>query len=117
MYSVCDMNYWKRSLDYIIRNVENPYFFICSDNVEYVLEHLIDTSKYEFTVQDKMSSVDISLLAMSECKYFVIGNTTFGWWAQYLSDSKDKIVVAPSKWMTVDMPIDIYQEEWHLIRV
>lgn len=117
MYSVCDINYWKKSLDYIIEKVENPYFFICSDNVEYVVENLIDTSKYEYTVQDKKSSVDLSLLAMSECKHFVIGNTTFGWWAQYLSDSQDKIVVAPSKWMAIDMPIDIYQDNWHLVQV
>ena len=54
---------------------------------------------------------------MGECKHFIIGNTTFGWWAQYLSDYNKKIVVAPSKWMKIDMPIDIYQKDWHLVEV
>ena len=98
-------------------NVSNPLFFICSDNVPYVLENFIDAEKYDYVIQDSTKPVHISLAAMSECKHFIIGNTTFGWWAQYLSKNPEKIVVAPSKWMAVDMPIDIYQDNWHLIEV
>lgn len=117
MYDVCSIKYWKEAIQYIIKNVENPLFFICSDNVDYVLAHLIDTSKYDCVIQDKKQPVHITLAAMSECKHFIIGNTTFGWWAQYLANSKDKIVVAPSRWMVVDMPIDLYEDSWHLVSV
>ena len=117
MYDVCSMKYWQEAIQYIINTIDNPLFFICSDNVEYVLEHLIDASKYDYVIQDKTMPVHISLAAMSECKNFIIGNTTFGWWAQYLSKEKNKIVVAPSRWMAVDMPIDLYEENWHLIKV
>lgn len=117
MYDVCSMKYWEEAIQYIIKNVDNPLFFICSDNVDYVLEHLIDASKYDYVVQDKSKPVYVSLAAMSECKNFIIGNTTFGWWAQYLSKADNKIVVAPSKWMSVDMPIDLYEDGWHLIEV
>ena len=117
MYDVCTMSYWKQAIEYIIETVENPLFFICSDNVDYVLEHLIDSSKFDYVVQDKTKPVYVSLSVMSECKHFIIGNTTFGWWAQYLSKFEDKIVIAPSKWMAVDMPIDLYEDNWHLINV
>lgn len=110
MYAVCGGDYWKRAIDYILLHVEKPYFMICSDNVQYVLENLIDADKYEYTVQDKNSPVYVSLAVMSLCKHFVIGNTTFGWWAQYMCKNSDKIVVVPSKWMLMDMPIDIYQD-------
>ena len=117
MYDVCTMSYWKQAIEYIIDTVENPLFFICSDNVDYVLEHLIDSSKFDYVVQDKTKPVYVSLSVMSECKHFIIGNTTFGWWAQYLSKFEDKIVIAPSRWMAVDMPIDLYEDNWHLINV
>lgn len=117
MYDVCSMKYWEEAIKYIVDHVENPLFFICSDNVDYVLNHLIDASKYDYVVQDKTKPVYVSLAAMNECKHFIIGNTTFGWWAQYLSKSENKIVVAPSKWMSVDMPIDLYEDSWHLIEV
>lgn len=117
MYDVCSMKYWEDAIQYIIENVENPLFFICSDNVDYVLENLIDASKYDYVIQDRKKPVYLSLSAMSECKYFIIGNTTFGWWAQYLCKSNQKIVVAPSRWMAIDMPIDLYESNWHLIDV
>lgn len=117
MYDVCSMEYWKQAIDYITRTIDNPLFFICSDNVDYVLEHLIDASKYDYVVQAKKNPVHVSLAVMSECKHFIIGNTTFGWWAQYMAKFENKIVVAPSKWMSVDMPIDLYQDDWHLIKV
>lgn len=117
LYDVCTISYWKQAVKYIIDNVENPLFFICSDNVKYVIENIIDASKFEYIVQDSNLPVHISLAVMSECKHFIIGNTSFGWWAQYLSGNINKIIVAPSRWMGVDMPIDIYQESWKLIEV
>lgn len=117
MYNVCTMDYWKKAIKYIIDNVENPLFFICSDNVQYVIEHLLDTSKFDYVVQCREMPAHISLAAMAECNHFIIGNTTFGWWAQYMSKRDKKIVIAPSRWMAIDMPIDIYQDGWHLIDV
>lgn len=119
MYDVCNHGYWERAIQYITEHVENPLFFICSDNVEYVKEHLIDCTKFDCIAQAKNQPVHLSLAAMAQCKHFAIGNTTFGWWAQYLSkhDIEHKIVIAPSKWMAIDMPIDIYQKNWHLEEV
>lgn len=117
MYDVCNDGYWQKGIDYICENVNNPLFFICSDNVEYVKEHLIDCTKYDVVYQDPKIPVNVSLSIMGLCKHFVIGNTTFGWWAQYLSNYDHKIVVAPAKWMKIDMPIDIYQNGWHLVEV
>lgn len=117
LYAVCGKEYWEEAIDYIISKIDNPLFFICSDNVEYVKEHLIDCSKHRVIFQDKTQPVHKTLAAMGQCKHFIIGNTSYGWWAQYLSDYPQKIVVAPNQWMLVRMPIDIYEDHWHLIDV
>ena len=117
MYDVCNDGYWIKALNYLCHKVENPLLFICSDNIDYVKKNLIDCSKYRVIFQDQNQPVNISLYMMSECRHFIIGNTTFGWWAQYLCKHKNKIVVAPSKWMRIEMPIDIYQDGWYLIEV
>lgn len=115
MYDVCTREYWEKAIEYMINNVENPLFFICSDNVEYVKNNLIDCEKYDIVCQAKGFPAPIALSAMAQSKHFIIGNTTFGWWAQYLSTNNDKIVIVPSKWMNCEMPIDIYQDNWILM--
>ena len=117
LYAVCGKEYWQDAIAYIIQNIKDPVFFVCSDNVEYVKQNLIDCEKFKVIFQDSTQPIHKSLAAMSHCKHFIIGNTTFGWWAQYISNSKDKIMIAPNQWMLVDMPIDIYQDSWILIDV
>lgn len=116
-YDVCNSGYWQKAIKYITDIVDDPLFFVCSDDVDYVLKHLIDVNQFDVVLQSREVEVQESLAAMACCKFFIIGNTTFGWWAQYLSNYKDKIVVAPSRWMNIEMPIDIYQDNWHLIEV
>jgi hypothetical protein len=51
---------------------------------------------------------------MSACKNFIIPNSTFSWWGVWLSDNKDKQVVAPRVWskdQNADMG-DIILDEW-----
>lgn len=117
MYDVCSDGYWEKAISYIVERVKDPLFFICSDNLPYVQEHLIDCEKNEVVMQDSSYPVHISLAVMAQCKHFIIGNTSFGWWAQYLSVNPDKIVVAPSRWYGIDFPCNIYQEHWHRIEV
>ena len=117
-FDVCDKSYYTRAIDYITKRIDKPLFFICSDNVPYVLDHFIDTDKYDYLCQDKELDVSDSLAIMGTCKNFIIGNTSFGWWAQYLSNNENKIVVAPDHWYRDPKIVcDIYQDNWHYIDV
>ena len=119
MYSVCDEEYYKKAIQYMYSHIENPLFFICSDNVQYVKENLIDTTKYDVIEQNLDYSVEVSLAVMAQCKHFIIGNSSYAWWAQYLAGNSNKIVIAPSKWYGVpaDWQWDIYCANWVRIEV
>lgn len=117
LYDVCNDTYYKRAIEYIKTVVPNPLFFVCSDNIEYVKNNLIDTTQYDVIEQNMDTPIQLSLAAMSECKYFIIGNTTFGWWAQYLCTYPDKIVIAPARWYNEDVPCDLYMDDWMLMEV
>lgn len=117
IYDICGESYYKEAIEYIFHKVDNPLIFLCSDNVEKAKETFFKDYEGDIICQANGFSAAISLCVMSKCKHFIINNTSFGWWAQYLCEYNDKIVVAPDKWMNNNDPVSIYdgQDYWHLI--
>ena len=117
---ICNYEYYKNAMDYIASKIENPTFYIFSNSHE---DHEWIKRNYKFNYN--VVSVDLDnpdyeeLRLMYSCKHFIISNSTFSWWAQFLSTSKNKEVVAPSKWY-LDKSVnteDIYMPNWHIIDV
>ncbi len=106
-----DVSYYQNAVDYINQKISNPYFFIFSDDVEWVKQNLkISNSTYINNNQLKRSYVDMYL--MSICKHNIIANSTFSWWAAWLNNNKDKIVIMPNKWMNNNSCEGIFSKDW-----
>lgn len=55
------------------------------------------------------------MILMSACRVNIIANSSFSWWAAYLNQRADKIVIAPAKWINKKMPDPIQMPDWILI--
>lgn len=53
----------------------------------------------------------------SLCKNFIIPNSGFSWWMQYLFNKEDRLVIAPSRWYAKECRCDIYQDFWKILDV
>ena len=40
------------------------------------------------------------LYIMSLCSDFIFGSSSYSWWAAWLSENKDKIIITPERWFT-----------------
>lgn len=61
-----------------------------------------------------------ALYLMSQFSKFVISNSSFSWWASWLSTKPDKCVIAPDRWFGPDGPQDfqdIYEPWWTQVPV
>lgn len=106
-----DISYFYAGIKYIQKKVENPLFVIFSDDIEWC-KHNIEISG-DVLFETAGNPIWEKIRLMSECKHFIIHNSTFSWWAQHLSQNRDKIVLAPNLWMhRTDQPIDIYEQNW-----
>jgi hypothetical protein len=88
-------------------------FYLFSDQPELARQLL---RMPENTVMEQGNDPDYEKLrVMSGCRHFILSNSSFSWWAQWLSVREDKTVIAPDHWYKVDVPCDIYQEGWILL--
>lgn len=117
--AICDYNYYKNAMDFIASKVSNPVFYIFSnshDDHKWIKKHY--RFGYDVHYVDLNNPDYEELRLMYSCKHFIISNSTFSWWAQYLSRNPEKIVVAPSKWYNGNIDTNgIYMPNWNLIDV
>lgn len=116
--NVCTQEYYLNAMNYMKEHLNNPVFYIFSNTHED-----IEWIKNNWTLSGQIYYVDENncdyeeLQIMYHCRHFIIANSTFSWWAQFLSENNDKIVCAPPIW---DMEYlkdarDIYEKNWIII--
>jgi len=81
----------------IIKTVENPHFFIFTDDVAWAKENLKISDPHTFVSGNDLSGPQ-ELWLMSKCQHNIIANSSFSWWGAWLNQNPTKHVIAPEKW-------------------
>ena len=71
----------------------------------------------KFYYEDGNDTVAEKIKLMSMCKHFIISNSSFSWWAQFLSNYDEKVVIAPNMWFRNGEKCGLYMDNWILIEV
>ncbi len=111
-HGICSMSYYNSAIKYVCDRVNSPYFFIFSDDIEWVKENIkIENATY---VSNPNLSECEELMFMSYCKHNIIANSTFSWWGAWLNKNENKIVIAPQKWLNTNISKqpDIIPSTW-----
>jgi len=112
VHGILGEDYYKKSISYVKKRVKNPFYFIFSDDVELVKKTFSFFNRKNYIFIDTKSSIN-DLHLMSNCKHFIIANSTFSWWGAWLSKNKHKIILAPKKWVRAKIfTPDIIPESW-----
>lgn len=118
VYNQLGIEYYKGATDIISGKINNPIFYVFSDDPDWVKENLkIEGAIYVEHNSGENSWQDLRL--MSNCKHNIIANSSFSFWGAFLNSNPDKIVIAPKKWFCEDSDkqktTDIFQNDWILI--
>jgi len=98
-HGVCDMRYFTPAIQHMAEQLGNPHLFVFSDDKQWCKENFNPGIPMDI-VGDEHNGYKYSnkLQLMTLCKHFIIPNSTFAWWAVWLSNKKDSIVIAPKRW-------------------
>lgn len=103
------IDYVHKSIEYIKKNVEEPKFFIWSNDFTN-LNNYFDKDEYVFVDNRKNKSLNDFYL-FNFCKHFIVGPTSFHWWGAWLNENPNKICIRPSN-LNPSNNIDFWPEEW-----
>ena len=113
IHQVLTVSYYSKAINTILKTVDNPVFYVFSDDPEWVKAHIKTEYKTVF-VDHNMETPHEDIRLMQRCKHNIIANSTFSWWAAWLNNNPGKIIVAPEKWykkVDLENP-DITPENW-----
>ena len=87
------INYIKKAESLIEKKVTNPKYYIWSDDFNNLREYFPE-NKYTFVINNENKILNDFFL-LQNCKYFIVGPTTFHWWGAWLSNFENKICIRP----------------------
>lgn len=117
---VCTKTYFENSITKMIDLFPNAEFFVFSDDIQWVKGNInfSDGIKINYVEGNTERDAAEELRLMYSCNHFIISNSTFSWWAQYLGDFKNKVVLAPPYFSKgKHMVGDMYLDNWIIIDI
>jgi len=112
---ICTPTYFENCVEMIKRDLSSPILFLFSDDVDWVKQNI--NYDIETLYEETGYSLSQKILLMSACKNFILSNSSFSWWVEYLSSNDSKFVIAPSRWYANNSNKDVYQPYWHIINI
>ena len=98
---ICTKAYYDTAFCHMKERIENPHFYIFSDDPAYVKEEYQGS---EYTIVDINRGQDsyLDLYLMSQCKHNICANSTFSFWGARLNQNHGKIMIRPLKQKNCD---------------
>ena len=117
--NVCGEAYYMEAMEKMKAQKPDAVFFIFTNNHEEIewikANYHFDGYRVRYVDLDNPDYEELRL--MYNCKHFIISNSTYSWWGQFLCDNEDKIVMAPSVWNREMNADGIYMPGWQIIHV
>ncbi|MBR4831617.1 MAG: alpha-1,2-fucosyltransferase, partial [Butyrivibrio sp.] len=117
IHNICSEKYYKNAINEIRQKFPKAVFFIFTDDKEWCKEHFKGKCFSVVELEEGPKTDIAEMMLMSKCKHHIIANSSFSWWAAWLNDAPEKVVIAPKKWINNKDMDDIYTERMLKVEV
>ena len=109
---ICTEKYYNNGMEYIEKRVNNAHFFMFSDDMVWCRKFFRNKENITFVDINDENNCCFDLVLMSKCHNIIMANSSFSWWAAWMNDYCDSIVIAPSKWNNLTETSNISCAGW-----
>ena len=120
VYGVCSNDYYANAIAELENMVAPEMYCIFSDDIAWCKDNIssmIGDKEIVFVDWNKGKDSFRDMQLMSMCHYNIIANSSFSWWGAWPNNHKDKVILAPEKWMNKPLVNDPICENWERIKV
>ncbi|MFA6251742.1 MAG: alpha-1,2-fucosyltransferase [Candidatus Paceibacterota bacterium] len=114
-HEIVGKDYYEQGIKKIETLVTIDKIYVFSDDIKWCEDNMKFSYSTMFVGEEFSGEKgEGHMFLMSQCKYFVIPNSSFSWWGAWLSNYKNKIVIVPKKWFPWQIinKSDIAPKEW-----
>lgn len=97
-HGVMEKGYYVKAFELLHSKIENIKAYYFTDDPDWVATNLLSLFDGEIVSNNITRSHYEDFYLMSHCRNNIIANSSFSWWAAWLNNNPDKIVIAPKKW-------------------
>ena len=110
--NILPIDYYKKAVDIIKTRIKDPIFYITSDEIEWCKENFGWLDNKIFLNYKSHENFEIA----KSCKHIILSNSTFSWWAAFLNQNKEAIIISPQKFYIRERDkysnLDLFPKEW-----
>ncbi|MGX2982573.1 alpha-1,2-fucosyltransferase [Helicobacter sp. 23-1045] len=104
--NLCVGRYYEGAISFLKKRVKNPHIFIFSNDILWCRAHFLATLsdetkagvEFEFVANNGEGNAAQEMELMRACKHAITANSTFSWWAGFLMENPQKIVIMPNRY-------------------
>lgn len=97
LHGICSLDYYRRAIAHVAERVEQPEFFVFTDDPAWVQANLTVGFPARLIAHNGKAPVeDLRLMAL--CRHHIIANSSFSWWGAWLAGRPGQVVCAPQRW-------------------
>jgi Glycosyl transferase family 11 len=111
-FGLCTPSYYARAVQIIRERIESPSFFVFSDDLTWCRDQL-SMEAMQFVDANGPDDAAAELQLMATCRHHILANSSLSWWAAWLGDRPEQIVIAPDPWFAGGPPArDLLPKRW-----